>query len=62
MEANSIGDLVMGYTFVVKERRSQKGHGRSPLRNLWSSHEWEDVGKKDLEDRVLLEYDRNRLH
>ena len=57
MEVNFIVGPMMGYTLLFKERRIQ--HGRSPPRTLWSPYEWEDVGKKDLLDGMLLEYDED---
>jgi len=46
---------------LLEIRRGREGNGRGLSRNLWPSHEWEDVSQENPKDGVLLEYNGDRL-
>ena len=46
---------------LLEERKNRKSQGRSSSKELWSSHERENISQKDPKDGVLLEYDGDWL-
>ena len=43
----------------LKKEEAKRVLEKSLSRDLWSSHEWENVSQKDPKDEILLEYNGN---
>ena len=59
MEVSSIGDPMTGSIFVARRKKKPEESWKKFTKEFVSLYEWEEVGKEDFEDGILLEYNGN---